>query len=93
MHSWLWGLPTLHCVQEKQQLLHAWLHACPWLEMSPEISYTPIEERGQVASRDLSPEGQAFHLCLVLWGSRRGALKLCSPFQPHAPWRWLLLTL
>ena len=21
MHGWLWGLPTLHCVQEKQQLL------------------------------------------------------------------------
>ena len=49
-----------------RHLLGRWLCRCPWLEMSPEISYTPTEERGQVASRDLSPGGQAFHLCLVL---------------------------
>lgn len=63
------------------------LYGCPWLGMSPEISHTPTEERGQVASRDSSPGGPALHSCPVLQGSRRGALKLCSSSQPRAPWR------
>lgn len=64
-----------------------WLYGCPWLGISPEISHIPTEERGQVTSCDLSPGGPALHLCLVLQGSRRGALKLCSSSQPYAPWR------